>query len=101
MDNKKILILISLSIVILISSCILKQEPQAEESSLPQIQQTPPQKPLQQIQQNQMPGNPLIDHNTYLTFSSDGKNWKQGLLIRKSASVPDLVQFTREIGKFK
>ncbi|MBI2128864.1 hypothetical protein HYU07_01360 [Candidatus Woesearchaeota archaeon] len=64
-----------------------------------------PQKPFQpfqeQARQNQMPGNPLIDHNTYITFSSDGKTWEQGSLIRKSASVPDLIQLTRDAGKFK
>ncbi len=86
--------------IVFASACVSQKAPEEQE-----IQQLPPppQQPLLQIplQQNQMPGNPLLRDNTYLTFSDDGKNWKQGALIRKSASVPDLIQLTKDIGKFK
>ncbi len=52
--------------------------------------------------QNQMMGeNSLKSHHSYITFSDDGKTWKKGSLIRKSASVPDLIQLDKDLGKFK
>jgi len=46
-------------------------------------------------------GNELLRHHAYITFSSDGKTWKSGDLVRKSASVPDLIQLTKDAGEFK
>ena len=46
-------------------------------------------------------GNELLRHHAYITFSSDGKTWKGGDLVRKSASVPDLIQLTKDAGEFK
>lgn len=64
------------------------------------LSNTPGQMPSNQ-QQGQMPLNPLANHNTYITFSTDGKNWQEGELVKKGASVPDLIQLTKDAGSFK
>jgi len=94
----KIHLSISLVILILLTSSIAVY---LKQNVIPNLAPTT----QDQFQQNQVSGNPLINHNTYITFSSGGKKWEQGSLIRKSASVPDLIQLTKNPpaggGKFK
>ncbi len=37
----------------------------------------------------------------YFSSSADGKTWPNGTLIRNSASVPDVIQLSQDVGKFK
>lgn len=51
--------------------------------------------------QNQMPGGGPQNDKTYITFSSDGKNWQVGDLVAEHASVPDVIQLGSDVGDFK
>jgi hypothetical protein len=48
-----------------------------------------------------MMSNPLLTHDIYITFSTDGQTWQPGMLVKAGASVPELIQLTREVGQFK
>ena len=43
----------------------------------------------------------LKSHTVYLASSADGKAWKKGSLVQRQASVPDLIQLSQDIGKYK
>lgn len=70
-----------------------------KKEALPEL---PPPFPAVSIKPPRITGdNPLKNHNTYFTISSDGKTWQPGNLIRKGASVPDVVFLEKDLGKFK
>lgn len=74
--------------------------PKAPKPSIPgapQGQNMPPQ----QGSSGPNGANPLQNHDTYITFSKDGKTWNSGTLVKKGASVPELIQLTHDVGTFK
>src|SRR3989344_9194072 len=45
--------------------------------------------------------NPLASHDTFITFSTDPKAWEPGTLVKTGASVPELIQLNKDVGKFE
>lgn len=66
---------------------------------------SPPASPRGESQGGQqrpaLPGNGPQNDKTYITTSGDGKTWRPGTLVTNSASVPDIIELTQDLGNFK
>lgn len=67
--------------------------PEPADSGLVNFGKNPPPRPMDE--------NGPQNDQTFITFSKDGGTWDSGTLIAKQASVPDLLELSIDLGKFK